>query len=291
MDMMTDLYPSRLAPQPELRTRHDPVVYGAAAGGPLASATLAEYERNGYLAFDRLLPATEIGALRAELDRMWAWAADADDETIVREPSSREVRSVFAIHRGDGPFARLAADPRLVRMAEQILGGPVYVHQSRVNFKPGFTGKEFYWHSDFETWHVEDGMPRMRALQLSIALTENLPHNGPLMLVPGLAPPLRRLRRRDAGRPLQGLAAETGIRRARRRKPAHSWSRKAASSPRPGRPARQPCSTATRCTARTATSRRCRAATSSSSTTAWKTPWSPRSAAAPHGRSSWPPAR
>ncbi len=185
MDMMTDLYPSRLAPQPELRTRHDPVVYGAAAGGPLASATLAEYERNGYLAFDRLLPATEIGALRAELDRMWAWAADADDETIVREPSSREVRSVFAIHRGDGPFARLAADPRLVRMAEQILGGPVYVHQSRVNFKKGFTGKEFYWHSDFETWHVEDGMPNMRAFSLSIALTENLPHNGPLMVVPG----------------------------------------------------------------------------------------------------------
>ena len=53
-------------------------------------------------------------------------------------------------------------------IAEQILGSQVYIHQSRVNLKPGFKGKEFYWHSDFETWHIEDGMPRMRALSCSI---------------------------------------------------------------------------------------------------------------------------
>ena len=61
----------------------------------------------------------------------------------------------------------------------------VYVHQSRVNLKPGFRGKEFYWHSDFETWHIEDGMPRMRALSISISLTENEAWNGSLMVVPG----------------------------------------------------------------------------------------------------------
>src|SRR3546814_10756649 len=44
---------------------------------------------------------------------------------------------------------------------------------SRLNYKPGFKGKEFYWHSDFETWHVEDGMPQMRALSMSILLAEN----------------------------------------------------------------------------------------------------------------------
>jgi len=67
----------------------------------------------------------------------------------------------------------------------QILASDVYIHQSRVNLKPGFAGKEFYWHSDFETWHVEDGMPRMRAVSCSILLTENYEFNGPLMLVPG----------------------------------------------------------------------------------------------------------
>jgi ectoine hydroxylase len=54
-----------------------------------------------------------------------------------------------------------------------------------VNRKPGFAGKEFYWHSDFETWHVEDGMPGPRAVSLSIALTDNRPDNGSLMIIPG----------------------------------------------------------------------------------------------------------
>jgi ectoine hydroxylase len=54
-----------------------------------------------------------------------------------------------------------------------------------VNFKPAFEGKSFQWHSDFETWHVEDGMPRMRALSVSVLLTRNTEHNGPLLVVPG----------------------------------------------------------------------------------------------------------
>jgi len=75
--------------------------------------------------------------------------------------------------------------PRLCGVAAQILGSGVYLHQSRINFKPAFEGKPFPWHSDFETWHMEDGMPRMRALSASILLTPNTEHNGPLMVVPG----------------------------------------------------------------------------------------------------------
>jgi ectoine hydroxylase len=95
------------------------------------------------------------------------------------------VRSVFAVHRGTGPLARLVAERRIVDRARQLLGSDVSIHQSRVNLKPGLRGKEFYWHSDFETWHVEDGMPAMRALSCSVALTENTEFNGPLMVVPG----------------------------------------------------------------------------------------------------------
>ena len=89
------------------------------------------------------------------------------------------------MHRHDDRYAALAADPRLADAARQILGGDVYVHQSRINFKPGFVGQKFAWHSDFETWHIEDGMPRMRAVSASVLLTENTPVNGPLMLIVG----------------------------------------------------------------------------------------------------------
>ena len=70
-------------------------------------------------------------------------------------------------------------------MARQLLGSEVYIHQSRVNRKPGFRGKDFQWHSDFETWHTEDGMPRMRCLSAVVQLTDNEAWNGSLLVMPG----------------------------------------------------------------------------------------------------------
>jgi len=106
-------------------------------------------------------------------------------EEAITEPGSNAVRSIFMVHVLSPILGRLVRDPRLANAARQILGSEVYVHQSRANMKPGFKGKEFYWHSDFETWHVEDGMPSMRALSCSVLLTDNNETNGPLMLVPG----------------------------------------------------------------------------------------------------------
>src|SRR5690606_35971685 len=103
----------------------------------------------------------------------------------VLEPDSDALRSLFEVHVGDGPLAALARDERLAGAARQLLGSDVYVHQSRVNLKPGFRGEVFDWHSDFETWHTEDGMPRMRALRCSVLLTPNHGNNGPLLASAG----------------------------------------------------------------------------------------------------------
>ena len=105
----------------------------------------------------------------------------------------------------------------MVGRARQILGSDVYVHQSRVNYKPGFKGKDFYWHSDFETWHAEDGMPRMRAVSISIALTENFVHNGGLMIMPGSHRTFVSCVGETPRRPLQGVAARPGDRDPRPR--------------------------------------------------------------------------
>jgi ectoine hydroxylase len=109
-------------------------------------------------------------------------ATDTTDE-IIREPGHGDIRSIFKVHESNLLFNKLASDNRLAGLAQYLLADEIYVHQSRVNYKPGFRGKEFYWHSDFETWHIEDGMPRMRALSVSITLTENHPYNGPLLLI------------------------------------------------------------------------------------------------------------
>jgi len=185
IDLRTDRYPSRLAVEPRVMSRMDPVVYGNVEDGPLDAATLGQYEDNGLLHYEALFSDSDLQRWVKELERLRADETIKSSPEVIVEPDSRELRSIFAVHRTSELMRRLAAHPKILDIVEQLLGGPVYVHQSRINYKGGFRGKEFYWHSDFETWHAEDGLPGMRTLSCSISLTPNTLHNGPLMLIPG----------------------------------------------------------------------------------------------------------
>ncbi len=179
-----DLYPSRVADEPRLGERRDPVLHGEAAGA-LTRYQRDTYQADGFLTLPGFFPEEEVRAFQREADRLRNSGELRERDDVITEPESDEIRSIFNIHRTSEVFDRVARDPRILAKAQEVLGGDVYIFQSRVNYKPGFRGKEFYWHSDFETWHVEDGMPRMRAVSCSIALTPNFAYNGPLMLVPG----------------------------------------------------------------------------------------------------------
>jgi len=186
MQTAHDIYPSRNGSDAQVIEREDPVVYAPAGRPPpIEPALVDRYREDGFLELPEVFSAGEVAAMQAELDALRRDELLLKRDEVILEPDSREVRSVFMIHRLSRLFRQLAADPRLAGLASYLLGDEVYVHQSRLNYKPGFRGREFYWHSDFETWHVEDGMPRMRALSMSVTLTTNRPENGPLMLIPG----------------------------------------------------------------------------------------------------------
>ncbi len=185
---VSDPYPTRRGEPPALLPRIDPVVHGEGAPGPLTAAQVEAFERHGFVVLENLLDPGEVAALDAAVSGR---IADLDGtDAVVREPGSDEVRSIFAFHverdhHRRGPLDRVAGDPRLAGAARQLLGSDVYVHQSRVNRKPALRGRDFQWHSDFETWHAEDGMPRMRALSASVWLTDNHEWNGSLQVMPG----------------------------------------------------------------------------------------------------------
>lgn len=184
--MTEDIYPSRVAGEPLWLPRKDPVVHTPwSFDAPLSEAQCERYDQDGFLVLEGLFESEEVALLQRELEAMRAMPASLDENTLIAEPNSGTLRSIFAIHAQNPLFARLASDERLLSVVRHILGEDVYVHQSRLNYKDGFDGREFYWHSDFETWHVEDGMPCMRALSVSVQLADNLAVNGPLMLMPG----------------------------------------------------------------------------------------------------------
>ncbi len=186
MTMMSDPYPSRCASQAGVLPRRDPVVYREwSPNAPLTQEQTRHFDAQGYLVLRDVFTPEEIASLQAEAQALLADPSALDNRTVITEPGVNEVRSIFRIHGQNKMIARMVADERLAGVASFLLDDEIYVHQSRLNYKPGFHGKEFYWHSDFETWHVEDGMPRMRALSMSILLSRNTPFNGPLMLIPG----------------------------------------------------------------------------------------------------------
>jgi ectoine hydroxylase len=176
--MTADRYPTRLPRRSGVIDRSCPTLWSA-------DESLAGYEARGYLVVDTMIGQDEVVACRAELARLAADPRLRGDERVVLEKRSREIRSIFEVHRLSPLIAELVRDPRILGRARRLLGSEVYVHQSRVNFMPGFTGTGFYWHSDFETWHAEDGMPAPRAVSMSLALEDNHPYNGALMVMPG----------------------------------------------------------------------------------------------------------
>ncbi|PEH79745.1 ectoine hydroxylase [Nocardia sp. FDAARGOS_372] len=175
-----DRYPTRTAePAPHIE-RLDPTVWGE-----VHSEQLSTFDRDGFSIMENLLSPEEVSEFRAEVERLAADKSLLDDERVIREKTSNRVRSVFEVHKLSAAVADLVRQTRIVGLARQVLGSDVYLHQTRINYMPGFRGTGFYWHSDFETWHAEDGMPAPRAVSLSIALTDNYPFNGSLMVMPG----------------------------------------------------------------------------------------------------------
>ncbi|MGV8988324.1 MAG: ectoine hydroxylase [Cypionkella sp.] len=181
----TDDYPTRVTTE-EWSDRKDPVAWSKwTPEAPLTQAQMQSFTDNGYLVLKNLFSPAEVAGLQAVSAALRSGQTKVDDEDKITEPGSEAIRTVFRLDRHNALFQRLASDSRIAGIVRHLLADDLYLHQSRLNYKPGFTGKEFYWHSDFETWHAEDGMPRMRAVSASVLLSDNDALNGPLMLIPG----------------------------------------------------------------------------------------------------------
>ena len=146
----------------------------------LSSEQIARFHDQGYLFLPKVFAEAEADLLRAEAAKVYA----LDREEVWREASG-VARTAFAAHTYNAAFRRLGAHPRLVEPVMQLLGGPVYTHQYKVNAKAAFDGEVWQWHQDYGTWARDDEMPEPRAMNIAVFLDEVSAVNGPLMLIPG----------------------------------------------------------------------------------------------------------
>ena len=78
------------------------------------------------------------------------------------------IPNAFNQHLFSSLFDKVSRESKILDKVKQLLGSDVYIHHSRISVKPAYKGKSFAWHSDFETWHAEDGLPLCRCLTVGL---------------------------------------------------------------------------------------------------------------------------
>lgn len=183
---MKDLYPSR-GKEEKIIKRVDKVVYSKEKVGKysLNEKDIISYEENGFIIIPNAFNEKEIKKFKEELSILEKNEKNRKNSEFITEPNSDKLRTIFNQHFFSKIFKNLSKDSRILDKVKQILGSEVYIHHGRINIKRAYQGKSFPWHSDFETWHSEDGLPNCRCLSAWIMLSDNTEFNGPLYLIKG----------------------------------------------------------------------------------------------------------
>ena len=149
----------------------------------LDDAQIAEFDDRGYLFFPGLLDGDEVAVLQAEVPDILS----RQGPEVVREKDDQTaVKLAFGSHVYSDPFRCLSTLPRLIEPVRQLLRDDVYLHQSRLNPKPGFgQGGAWDWHQDYPPWHLIDGMPEPECVMASIFIDDCTAVTSPLLVVPG----------------------------------------------------------------------------------------------------------
>jgi ectoine hydroxylase len=172
-----DMYPTRVSEE-KILSRHDPIVFGG--DWVLSAQKLEQYNEKGYVVLKNFVKGDDLSEL-------YAFASENYDKPAFyhsAEPATGKVRSLLGFHK-DSIAEKFAYSTDMKGICDQILGSDFYIHQSRINYKKGMESNGWKWHSDFETWHFQDGMPGMNCFTAMIALEENTLVNGPLMVLSG----------------------------------------------------------------------------------------------------------
>lgn len=99
------------------------------------------------------------------------------------EDDCATLRSIYGFQRQDGFNRWLARQGWLRFLLEDLLGPEVYVYQAKINLKNRLATSVWPYHRDFPFWHVFDGVPECRMVNVAIFLDEVTAECGPLKLL------------------------------------------------------------------------------------------------------------
>lgn len=162
----------------------------------LTRSQVEQYESQGYLMLEQLLPTELVNDLRSVTEQLTARAAALSDHDDVFEleegHTSKEprVRRIKRVLRNDVPsgyekefgfFRQVATYGPLVDALTTLLGPDVRIQGGKLNAKPAGGGAPVEWHQDWAFYpHTNDDL-----LAVGIMLDDVDDENGPLLALPG----------------------------------------------------------------------------------------------------------
>lgn len=137
------------------------------------------FEEQGFLMVPGMFTQSEVNTLLKEMGEV---IKEDCPRRILEKNGS--VRSFFAPNLTNEVFDKTARYKTLLSAASKLLGGPIYLHQSKINSKAAMVGDWWEWHQDYTYWKKDDGMPEANVLTAMIFLNPVTEFNGPLLLIP-----------------------------------------------------------------------------------------------------------
>lgn len=145
--------------------------------GPLSSAEVAAYRRDGIVVPRRALPAEQLARLRAALEQLLADNPEVRPEKLVSAHLEQSAEGV----KGNRALLQVARHPAVLDAVQQLIGPDLILWGCQVFCKPGGDGLEVPWHQDGQYWPIRP----LATCTVWIAIDASTTENGCLRVIPG----------------------------------------------------------------------------------------------------------
>ena len=139
-----------------------------------------EFHKKGYLFLKNILSSDVVSDIKCTFDcKKWL-----KNKGMIFEEDGVTARSLFGLHQLYPDLIKSLITDDLLILSKKILNDDFYIYQSHINYKKHSSGGEYWWHSDFTFWHLEDGMNDPEAISLVFFLDEATEDNGAMEVIP-----------------------------------------------------------------------------------------------------------
>ena len=153
-----------------------------------------QFESQGYYVLEGFLTQEELDTCEREIERLHRLGAeykasgDERGKPFQLEPYAKEaeqdglpvLRKIEQTREYSDVFKDLAQHPKLISVVRQLLGDDLLLFRSTLMLKPAHHGSAHSYHQDSAYWPMRP--PSL--VTVSIALTESMPENGCIKVIP-----------------------------------------------------------------------------------------------------------